>query len=134
MPGLKSILNPSQSVAIGVGIGAVDVFVFQQHLPPMADVRTANPHNDDVDAARRQATGLCIAINGLVSVMTRDWNVFLIGGVVTVGLSYLTVHANALNPVTGKLDAGGAGGASINPEEAAYNLPDYSADTEQDAA
>lgn len=128
---LKSILNPSQSVAIGVGIGVVDAFIFQQHLPPMADIRTATPQNTDVDAARRQATGMCIAINGLVSVMTRDWNVFLIGGVVTVGLSYLTAHANAVNPQTGKMEGGSA--PSINPDQATYNLPDYSGDQEYDS-
>jgi hypothetical protein len=126
---LKSILNPSQSVAIGVGIGVVDAFIFQQHLPPMADIRTATPQNTDVDAARRQATGMCIAVNGLVSVMTRDWNVFLIGGVVTVGLSYLTAHANAVNPQTGKMEGSSP---SINPDQATYNLPDYSGDQEYD--
>ena len=49
---LKSVLSPSETVAIGVGIGAVDAFIFSQHLPPVADIRTANPQTDDVDAAR----------------------------------------------------------------------------------
>ena len=124
----KSILNPSQSVATGVGIGVVDLFVFNQHLPPMADIRTAQPHNTDVDAARRQATGMCIAVNGLVSLMTRDWNVFLIGGVVTVGMSYLAVHANALNPQTGKLDVGAP---MLNAEATVYSMPDYGYAAEQ---
>jgi hypothetical protein len=126
---LKSVLAPSETVAVGVGIGAVDAFIFGQHLPPNADIRTANPHNDDVDAARRQATGLCIAVNGFVSLITRDWNVFLIGGIVTVGLSYLSMHANAVNPATGKMEGGSP---SLNPEQQAYPLPDYSGDTEDD--
>ena len=127
----KSILNPSQAVATGIGIGVVDIFIFERHLPPMADIRTATPNNTDVDSTRRQATGMCIAVNGLVSLMTRDWNVFLIGGVVTVGLSFLTVHANAVNPQTGKMEGGSAG--SINPDQAVYNLPDYSGDTEENS-
>lgn len=131
MPKLTSVLDPSQTVAIGVGIGVVDAFIFERHLPPNADIRTAQPHNDDVDAARRQATGMCIAVNGFVSLITRDWNVFLIGGIVTVGLSYLAAHANALDPATGKM-AGGT--PSLNPEQQAYPLPDYSGDTEQDVA
>jgi hypothetical protein len=126
---LKSVLNPSETVAIGVGIGAVDAFIFAQHLPPVADIRTANPQNDDVDAARRQATGLCIAVNGFVSLITRDWNVFLIGGIVTVGMSYITAHANSVNPATGKMDGSAP---SIAPEGQAYPLPDYSEDTETD--
>jgi hypothetical protein len=128
---LTSVLKPSETVAIGVGIGAVDAFIFSQHLPPMADIRTATPQNDDVDTSRRQATGLCIAVNGFVSVITRDWNVFLIGGIVTVGLSYITAHANSVNPATGKMDKGAD---TLNPGQEAYNLPDYSADTEEDYA
>jgi|SRR6267154_1803024 len=120
-----TILSPTASVATGIGIGVVDVFLFERHLPPTADVRTATPHNDDVDASRRQATALCIAVNGLVSLMTRDWNVFLIGGIITVGLNVTAVHANALNPQTGKMDGGTP---SINPEQNMYSLPDYSDD------
>jgi hypothetical protein len=118
----KTILNPSQTVATGVGIGIVDLFIFNQHLPPMADIRTAQPHNGDVDTTRRQATGMCIVVNAFISLMTRDWDVFLIGGVVTVGMSYLAVHANALNPQTGKLDAGTP---TLHAEAAVYSMPDY---------
>jgi hypothetical protein len=131
MPLLKSVLNPSETVAIGVGIGAVDAFIFSQHLPPMADIRTATPQNDDVDVSRRQATGLCIAVNGFVSLITRDWNVFLIGGIVVVGLSYITAHANSINPATGKMDIGTN---TLSPDQTTYPLPDYSADNEEDYA
>ena len=124
---LKSILAPGQSVAIGVGLGAVDMFIFNQHLPNVADVRTAKPQNTDVDTARRQAVGLCIAINGLASVITRDWNVFLIGGVVTVGIAYNYVHANAVTTATGKMQSE-PGNSETSPDQdnaAAYPLPDY---------
>lgn len=120
-----SILNPGQSVAIGVGLGVVDAYIFNSHLPNVADVRTAEPENTDVDTARRQAVGLCIAINGLVSVMTRDWNVFLIGGVVTVGMAFIYVHANAVSPATGTMSAS-TGEISPDQDNAnAYPLADY---------
>jgi hypothetical protein len=122
---LKSILKPSESVAVGIGIGVVDAFIFQHAVPNLADIRTAAPQNTDVDTARRQATAECIAVNGLVSLMTRDWNVFLIGGVITVGLSYFTVHANAVYPQSGTMSAPGE--APVNTDAAAqYPLPDYS--------
>lgn len=125
MPGLKSILNPEHSVAIGVGIGAVDLFIFEKHLPPIADIRTANQGNTDIETARKQATWLCIGVNGLVSVMTRDWNVFLIGGLVTASMSWLYAHANAVNPETGKMSAPG-NVTSLAPDMAAqYPMADY---------
>jgi hypothetical protein len=131
----KSILNPSQSVAIGIGLGAVDAFIFSSHLPNAADVRTANPGNNDVDATRRQAVGLCIAINGLASVMTRDWNVFLIGGIVTVGLAFFYVHANAVDPSTGKMvEPGNAKAVPEQDNANAYTMPDYGYSSGSEAA
>lgn len=121
-----SLTNPSEVVAIGVGIGVVDAFIFTHALPSMADIRTATPQNNDIDAARRQATGLAIAVNGLVSLMTRNWDVFLIGGVVTAGLSWFAVHANAVNPETGKAGTPGNAVVSADQDNAnAYAMPDY---------
>jgi hypothetical protein len=124
----KSVLKPDQSVAIGIGIGVVDLFIFEKALPSMADVRTANPGNTDVETARKQATITAVAVNGLVSVMTRDWNVFLIGGAITASMSWLYVHANAVNPSTGKMSEGTPvmGGSNANSDQTAmYPLPDY---------
>lgn len=118
-----SILNPSQSVGVGIGIGAVDLLIFSMHLPPIADIRTASPTNPknpgkpgnpDIESSRRSAVLYCTGVNGLISLVTRDWNVFLIGGIVTVAMSYISAHANAINPQTGKMagqpaSLGGAG-------------------------
>lgn len=123
MPSLKSILNPSQAVAVGVGIGAVDVLIFSHFAPPISDVRSASPQNSDVDTTRRQATLACIGVNGLVSLMTRDWNVFLIGGMVTAAMSWALVHANAVHPQTGTMQSPGESAQSSN--ENMYPLPDY---------
>lgn len=124
MPSLKSVLNPSQAVAVGVGIGAVDMLIFSHFVPGIADIRSANPQNSDVDTSRRQATLTCIGLNGLVSLMTRDWNVFLIGGMVTAAMSWAVVHANTVHPQTGSMSSPGDAAQSSN--ENMYPLPDYS--------
>jgi hypothetical protein len=121
---LRSILNPSQSVGVGIGIGAVDLLVFSHFVPAITDIRSANPENDDVETARRQATIYCVGINGLVSLMTRDWNVFLIGGAVTAAMSWLVIHANTVHPQTGTMQAPGEKAAADNTNM--YPLPDYS--------
>jgi hypothetical protein len=120
----KSILNPSQSVAVGVGISALDLLIFSHFVPSLTDVRSANPQNGDVETARRQATLYCVGINGLVSLMTRDWNVFLIGGMTTAAMSWLVVHANTVHPQTGTMKSPGEAAQSSN--ENMYPLPDYS--------
>jgi hypothetical protein len=119
---LKSILKPEHSVAIGIGVGAVDLLVFNGLLPNTTDVRTANPQNTDVESERRKAVIYCVGINGFVSLITRDWTIFLIGGIVTIGMSYVYAHANEINPATGKM-VGQA--MSIAPDLSYEALPDY---------
>lgn len=136
MPLLKNILDPSQAVALGVGMGAFDLLVFRHYVPNMADVRSASPDNQDVETARRQATITCVGLNGLVSVMTGNWDVFLIGGAVTAALSLMTVHANAVNPATGKMQPSGNSATDQGMSDAGTNsqgwpLPDYSDNSEQ---
>jgi hypothetical protein len=120
---LKTILKPSESVAIGVGIGAVDLWIFQSHLPATADIRTAQPANTDVETARRQATIMAVGINGFVSLITRDWTVFLIGGAVTAAMSILVAHANAVSPETGTMTQPGE--AQAKSMDNTYPLADY---------
>jgi hypothetical protein len=120
---LKSILNPSQAVGVGIGISALDLLIFSHFVPGVADIRSANPQNTDVETGRRQATIYCVGINGLVSLMTRDWNVFLIGGATTAAMSWLVVHANMIHPQTGTMMGPGETAQASN--ENMYPLPSY---------
>jgi hypothetical protein len=125
MPFFNSILKPSDSVQIGVLTGVVDVLVYQHFLPTVADVRTATPNNGDVETARRQAAITALGVNSLVALMTRDWNVFLIGGLVIASIDLVYKHANAVHPQTGRMTAPGE--TTISPDlSAAYPMPDYS--------
>jgi hypothetical protein len=124
----NTVLNPSQSVGVGVGIGAVDLLIFSHFVPSITDIRSAHPQNDDVETSRRQATIACVGLNGLVSLMVKDWNVFLIGGMVTAAMSWLVVHANHVHPDTGTMKAPGEQAASSNMNM--YPLPDYSIQSE----
>jgi hypothetical protein len=136
-----SILNPSQSVGVGIGIGAVDLLIFSMHLPPIADIRTASPTNSknpgkpgnpDIESSRRQAVIYCTGVNGLISLITRDWNVFLIGGIVTVAMSYISAHANAINPLTGKM-AGQPAQLGGDTGESGFAMQDYGMQQEESA-
>jgi hypothetical protein len=129
-----SILNPSQSVGVGIGIGAVDLLIFSMHLPPIADIRTASPvnmknpakpGNQDIESSRRQAVIYCVGINGLISLITKDWNVFLIGGIVTTAMSYISAHANAINPDTGKMAGQPVSLGSATGVDPGFALADY---------
>lgn len=130
---MKSILNPPASVMTGLASGALVVSIYQHALGAgVTDIRTAVPHNTDVESARKQAAWTSAAALGLLYLLTRDRNSFLIGGAMLAGVDLTVKHANAVHPDTGKL-SDDLMNSSVAPELAeAYPLEDYSAD--EDAA
>lgn len=128
-PNFKSALKPDSAVMVGLASGAVIAAIYQTSVPNMADIRTASPHNSDVEAARKRAAYKSAGLLGLIFLMTRDVNSFLIGGMMLGAIDLHVKHANAVHPATGKIaPAGGsitdAGAPSGNAE--AFSLPDYS--------
>lgn len=129
---MRSILNPPASVMTGLASGALVVSIYQHALGAgVTDIRTAMPHNTDVESARKQAAWTSAAALGFIFLLTRDRNSFLIGGAMLAGVDLTVKHANAVHPDTGKLSDDM--GTTVAPDVAeAYPMPDYSVD--EDAA
>jgi hypothetical protein len=126
----KSILNPNTSVMIGIANGALIVSIYDKTVPQVAAVRVADPHDGDVEAARKHAAWASAGVLGFVYLLTRDKNAFLIGGLVLAGVDIMVKHANGMNPQTGSLDTNDD--ESIDPSLVNdYSMPDY---TDQTAA
>src|SRR5258708_6496993 len=126
---LKSVLKPDSSVMAGLAEAAAIYVIYQAALPNHADIRSAPPHNIDIESARKAAAWKSAAVLGFVFLLTQDLNSFLIGGLALGGIDYMTKHANGINPSTGKL----AAGSSITTPDSsapagnvtAFPLPDY---------
>lgn len=99
---LNSILKPESSVLTGLAEGAAIVAIYTASLPNTADVRTAAPHNTDVEAARKRAAWTSGGVLGVIFLLTRDLNSFLIGGAVLAAIDFHYKHADAVSPATGK--------------------------------
>src|SRR5258706_15187708 len=126
---LTSVIKaPEGSIAIGLGEAAGVYAIYGAALPNHADIRSADPHNVDIEASRKAAAWKSAAILGLVLLITQDLNSFLIGGAALGGIDYLTKHADGVHPATGKL--AGREGAVPADNNAAFPLPGY-ADTER---
>jgi hypothetical protein len=124
---LSRLLNPDSATLIGVMTAAGVYLIYNNALPSITDLRTAPAHNADAESARKAAAWKSAALIGVVFLVARDLNSYIISGAALVGIDYMYKHANATNPQTGKLDTG-AGGESIAPTLAqAYPLPDYQA-------
>jgi hypothetical protein len=126
---LTSVIKaPEGSVTIGLAEAAAVYAIYQGALPNHADIRSADPHNSDIEAARKAAAWKAAAMLGLVFLLTHDLNSFLIGGAALTGIDYAVKHSNAVHPATGKL-AGPQEGLPADNDDA-FPLPDY-ADSDQ---
>jgi hypothetical protein len=126
---LTSKLNPSNSVMTGLANGAIVIAIYQHSMGAgILDMRTAQPHNTDIETSRKQAAYLSAAVLSVVFLLTRDRNAAMIGGLVLAGVDLTVKHANAVSPETGKIQAE-AGSVSIDPSMAqVYPMPDYGND------
>lgn len=125
---IKSVLKPEGSITIGLAEAAAVYVIYQSALPNHADIRSAEAHNNDIEASRKRAAWKAASILGLVFLITQDLNSFLLGGAALAGIDLMVKHSNAVHPATGKMAPAGAaaGGAEAIALDTATPLPDYS--------
>lgn len=119
---LKSILgSPSEGVMVGLGTAISVYLIYNSQLPSGADIRAGNPNNDDIESARKAAAYKSAGLIGLVFLVTRDLNAFIVSGAALTGVDYTAKHHNAINPTSGKLQTDNGSAAPSN----VYSMPDY---------
>jgi hypothetical protein len=95
-----SILKPGESVEVGLATAAVIGLVYQSHIPLVASIRgNGVPNDGNIEAARKAAAWESAGVLGLIYLMTRDWNVVLIGGATMAGIDVVAKHNNGSPPV-----------------------------------
>jgi hypothetical protein len=94
-------LAPRDSLALGMATGGIAFTVFNLSLPPLTDVRSAEPEDHDIFAAERTATWVAAGIVTGVALMAGDATVFIIGGTVVIAMAWLYRHANEVSPLSG---------------------------------
>lgn len=123
---MRSNLTPDSATVVGLLSAAGVYLIYSGSLPSIADARTAEPHNTDLESARKAAAWKSAALLSVVFLVARDINSYIISGVALVGIDYMHKNANAIHPMTGKVDTENSG-LSIAPDMSAeYALPDYS--------
>lgn len=120
---MMSRLKPDSATLVGVLTAAGVYLIYNNALPTVTDVRSAPQHDDDVETARKHAAWMSAALVGLVFLVARDVNSYVISGGALIGLDYMYKHHNTVNPATGKADVGNTG-LSIASSES-YPLPEY---------
>lgn len=93
---LESMLKPSESVAASLATAGLVYGVYMYSMPSMVEVHGAQAHNIHVDSARKKAMWTSVAVVSGVFLLTKDANVFIIGGIAFLALEWSYRHANAV--------------------------------------
>lgn len=100
---IKSILKPDGSVAIGIATGIAMYAIYDHALPPGSVIQATDANDVNIEASRKKAVITSAGVLSVITLLTKDVNVFILGGVVLFALDFNTRHANASNPATAQL-------------------------------
>jgi hypothetical protein len=100
---IQSILKPDGSIAVGIATAIVVYTVYDRALPNASVIHATDANDPNIEASRKKATWTSAGVLSAITLLTKDVNVFILGGVVLFALDFHTRHANASNPVTQEL-------------------------------
>lgn len=93
-------LKPEVSLGMALATGTIVWGINQAFTPSVADIRSLDKNNGDVQSAERAATWLSAAVVAGVSLLAKDPTIFIVGGAMTVALAWSTRHADQVDSVT----------------------------------
>lgn len=94
-------LKPEVSIPVALATATVVYAIHTNATPTIADVRSIDAGNPDIQSSERAASWTAAAVVAGVSLIARDPNVFIVGGAMVIAMAWLTRHADAVNPMTG---------------------------------
>lgn len=94
-------LDQGSSLLIGLGVGSTAWLAHQMSMPSISDIRQVESNNRDIEKSERTAAWVSAALISGVALIARDAGVFIIGGLMFVGINYWYKHANAVSPLSG---------------------------------
>jgi hypothetical protein len=95
-------LKPDAEISIALATGVMAYASYQVALPSVADIRSLEPNNRDVQAAERVAAWTAAGLVALVALLTKSASVFTVGGAVVIGTSWTARHADQVSAVSKK--------------------------------
>jgi hypothetical protein len=93
-------LKPDTSLAVALATGTVVYAIFQNATPSIADIRSLESGNEDIQRAERAASWTAAAVVAGISLLAKDATVFIIGGSLTVAMAWAHRHADTVDTVT----------------------------------
>jgi len=99
----KSLIKtPQGSITLGVATGVLVYTIYDRSLPDAATMHATKAYDSNIEAGRKKAVYTSAAVLSAVTLLTKDVNVFILGGIVLIALDVHARHANVTAP-TGEL-------------------------------
>lgn len=114
--------HPEGGIAAGIGTAIAVYLIYNSSLPPTIDVRMSPSNDTNIESVRKSAALKSAGLIGLVFLITRDVNAFVISGASLGGIDYLYKHHNAIDSHTGKFEQPEG---TVSPMATLHPLPDY---------
>lgn len=120
------MLKPEVSLTVALATGTLVYSIYQGATPTIADIRTVDPNNSDVQSAERQATWTAAAAVAGISLIAKDPNPFIFGGAMVIVMAWGRRHADMVNPLTGLASGAGLNMSDVMPDDSQQAQPaDY---------
>lgn len=95
-------LKADAEVSIALATSVMAYGAYQLALPSVADVRSLEPNNKDIQGAERTASWVSAGLVSFVALITKSPNVFILGGATVIAASWMTRHADQVSNVSKK--------------------------------
>lgn len=97
-----SILKPEASLGLSLATATVVYGIYTAALPNVADARSIDQKNTDLEAAERLAGWTAAGVVAGISLLAKDPTIFIFGAGMVIAMSWWHRHADMVNPLTGK--------------------------------
>lgn len=119
-------LKPEVSIGVALATAGVVFAIYSNATPNVADIRSAEPGNPDIEATRKLAAYTAVGAVGAISLVAKDPTVFILGGAMVIALDWWHRHANLVDPMTSKASMTPAGAPDqYDPTADAVNPATY---------
>lgn len=98
-PGYK----PADSISTAALAGIAVFTVYGGKIGPVADVHATSPGDPNANAAIKKAGWTALALVGVLTFLTRDLNVLIVGAGAIVLEHTMYLHAEMANPANGQI-------------------------------
>jgi hypothetical protein len=95
-------LKPDAEISIALATSVMAYGAYQFALPSVADIRSLEPNNKDIQSSERVAAWTAAGIVSVIALLTKSPSVFMIGGLTVIGTSWTVRHADQVSTVSKK--------------------------------